>query len=149
MTADGQTIANMTNLAIKGIIAIQAMANMSEIVGQQGDAASYRVSISIFWNTVKSSFRSQSFVTANIGIWQSLALSPDQSHLLASYGDASTSSALMYNLFADLLLRTGVVSSAVRVFPSKTQKHDELTLLISSIKNRLSFIRMQWGLVSV
>ena len=46
-------------------------------------------------------------------MWQSLSLSPDETHLVMSYGDSSSSSVLMYNFFADLLLDTGVVPQIV------------------------------------
>ena len=56
----------------------------------------------------------QNYVEANIGTWQLLALSSDQSHFLFSYGNES-SSALMYNLFSDLLLGTNIVPQSVRI----------------------------------
>lgn len=46
--------------------------------------------------------------------WQELALSSDQTHFLSSYGEES-SSALMYNLFADLWLGTNLVAESVRM----------------------------------
>ena len=42
-SADGWTAANQTNLAIKGIIAIQAMSEMSTIVDQVTEAKNYSV----------------------------------------------------------------------------------------------------------
>ena len=43
-TADNQGNANMTNLAIKGIIAIRAMAEISSVLGKHDDAQSFAVS---------------------------------------------------------------------------------------------------------
>jgi hypothetical protein len=37
------TVSNQTNLAIKGIIAIEAMSKMSAVVKQAGDANKYSV----------------------------------------------------------------------------------------------------------
>jgi hypothetical protein len=37
------TVSNQTNLAIKGIIAIEAMSEMSSVVNQTGDANKYFV----------------------------------------------------------------------------------------------------------
>lgn len=54
----------------------------------------------------------QDYVSANINAWQSLALSIDQTHFLFSYGEES-SSALMYNLFSDLLLGMNLVPQSV------------------------------------
>lgn len=47
MTADAQTDANMTNLAIKGIIAIRAMAEISQYVREYDDSAKYMVRINL------------------------------------------------------------------------------------------------------
>jgi hypothetical protein len=43
ISADGLSANNQTNLAIKGIIAIKAMSNMSSIVNQTADADKYSV----------------------------------------------------------------------------------------------------------
>ena len=43
-SADGQTIANMTNLALKGIIGVKAMAEIARAVGETLDATQYDVS---------------------------------------------------------------------------------------------------------
>ena len=42
-SADGLSVSNQTNLAIKGIIAIEAMSKMSAVVSQSGDANKYSV----------------------------------------------------------------------------------------------------------
>lgn len=44
--------------------------------------------------------------------WHSLALSSDGSHFLGAYGDQE-SWALMYNIYADRLLGTGIVNQTV------------------------------------
>lgn len=41
--ANGQANNNMTNLAIKGLVGIQAMSEISRALGQDNDAASYAV----------------------------------------------------------------------------------------------------------
>jgi len=43
MSADGQQAANVTNLALKGIIGIRAMADMSNALGKSEDAKRYLV----------------------------------------------------------------------------------------------------------
>ncbi|KAH8997957.1 hypothetical protein EDB92DRAFT_2024888, partial [Lactarius akahatsu] len=95
-SADGLTINNQTNLAIKGIIAIKAMSKMSSVVKQTVDADKY--------SSIAARLYSQ---------WRSLALDSDQ-HLLAAYGQVG-SWTLGYNLFADVWLDTGVVESSVRL----------------------------------
>ncbi|KAJ8483511.1 hypothetical protein ONZ51_g4652 [Trametes cubensis] len=93
--ADGQGAANMTNLVIKGIIGVKAMAEISRALGQDLDAQQY-----------------DSHAAALVGSWQSLATSSDQQHILGTYGDQS-SWALMYNIYADLLLGTNIVSQTL------------------------------------
>ncbi|KAI0267463.1 hypothetical protein BC834DRAFT_842651 [Gloeopeniophorella convolvens] len=93
-SSDGLTVANQTNLAIKGIIALEAMSKMSAIVKESGDASKYSTTAANFYNE-----------------WKGLALDTDQ-HLLAVYGNAS-SWTLGYNLFADVWLGTNLVDSSV------------------------------------
>ncbi|KAI0762087.1 hypothetical protein BD413DRAFT_643854 [Trametes elegans] len=94
-SADVETTPNMTNLALKGIIGVKAMAEISRAMGKDSDARSY-----------------DSKATSLIGGWQSHALSSDQQHILGTYGDQQ-SWALMYNLYADRLLGTNVVDQAI------------------------------------
>lgn len=42
-TADGDSTGNLTNLAIKGIIAIKAMSQISAVIHQDTDAEHYSV----------------------------------------------------------------------------------------------------------
>ncbi|OBZ70559.1 hypothetical protein A0H81_09078 [Grifola frondosa] len=95
MTADNQGTANMTNLAIKGIIAVQAMSEISQAFGESAVAQMYSSRAAVLAST-----------------WQSLALSSDQQHLLEDYGNQQ-SSALMYNLYADRLLQLNLVNETV------------------------------------
>ncbi|KAI9067393.1 DUF1793-domain-containing protein [Trametes sanguinea] len=95
MTADDESNANMTNLAIKGIIGVKAMAEISRALGQDVDAQQY-----------------DSHASALAGSWQSLATSVDQKHILGFYGNQQ-SWALMYNIYADRLLGTDVVSQTL------------------------------------
>ncbi|KAH9892777.1 DUF1793-domain-containing protein [Cubamyces lactineus] len=93
--ADNEGASNMTNLAIKGIIGVKAMAEISRALGQDLDAQQY-----------------DSHAAALVGSWQSLATSSDQQHILGTYGDQN-SWALMYNIYADLLLGTNIVSQTL------------------------------------
>ncbi|KAJ7585364.1 hypothetical protein C8J56DRAFT_788320 [Mycena floridula] len=88
-TADGLSKPGMTNLAIKGIIAIRAMASISQAVGKSADVNHY--------SSTASSYASQ---------WKALAFS--SGHLVSTY-DASSSPALIYNLFADRLFKFGLI----------------------------------------
>ncbi|RPD75342.1 hypothetical protein L226DRAFT_534905 [Lentinus tigrinus ALCF2SS1-7] len=94
-SADGETKANMTNLALKGIISVKAMAEISRAVGKDSDAQEY-----------------DSHASALIGSWLSLAESSSQQHLLGVYGDQQ-SWALLYNIYADLLLGTNLIPQSI------------------------------------
>ncbi|KAH9026504.1 hypothetical protein EDB85DRAFT_2291888 [Lactarius pseudohatsudake] len=93
-SADGLSTDNQTGLAIKGIIAIKAMSQMSLSVNMATDFEKY------------SSTSSRLYAQ-----WKSLALTDDK-HLLEVYGDMKSSS-LGYDLFPDLWLNTSVVESSV------------------------------------
>ncbi|KAJ3893405.1 hypothetical protein GG344DRAFT_43434 [Lentinula edodes] len=83
ITADGLSNDNMTNLAIKGILAIRTMAEISHTFDNTDDYNNYL--------SIASSLVSQ---------WQNLAQS--SGHLTSTYG-ASSSWSLMYNLYPDKL----------------------------------------------
>ncbi|PBL00335.1 hypothetical protein ARMGADRAFT_915623 [Armillaria gallica] len=94
--ADGLDNANMTNLAIKSIIGIKAMSEISQALGRSQDAETYS-------STAKS----------YVDQWQIAAGSTG--HLLSTYGATANSSSwsLVYNLFADKLLGTELVDSSI------------------------------------
>ncbi|KAF8491808.1 hypothetical protein F5888DRAFT_1619585 [Russula emetica] len=93
-SADSLSVSNQTNLAIKGIIAIQAMSKMSLVVNQTADTKKY--------SNAAAGLYAQ---------WKSHALSSDQ-YLLAAYGQ-NNSWTLGYNLFADVWLGTNLVELSV------------------------------------
>ncbi|THH08873.1 hypothetical protein EW146_g8851 [Bondarzewia mesenterica] len=96
ISADLETSSNQTNLAIKGIIAIQAMSQLSSGLGQSSDAEHY--------SSIASEYANR---------WQSMALNTGgQPYMLLSYGDTS-SFTFGYNLFADRWLKTNIVNSTV------------------------------------
>ncbi|KAJ7044468.1 DUF1793-domain-containing protein [Mycena alexandri] len=88
-------LANQTNLAIKGIIGIKAMALIAEILGDDKKSSNY--------SSTAASYVSQ---------WQYLATSSDQSHLTLSYGNSS-SWGLSYNLYADKLLKLNLFPDTI------------------------------------
>ncbi|KAH9942417.1 uncharacterized protein BXZ73DRAFT_41258 [Epithele typhae] len=95
ITAEKEPGVNNSNLAIKGIIGVRAMAEISLAIGEHDDAEQYNTSATNLYNQ-----------------WLSLAVSSDKPHLLGTYNDESSSS-LMYNLFADRWLGTGLISQNV------------------------------------
>ncbi|KAF8883854.1 hypothetical protein BD779DRAFT_1443529 [Infundibulicybe gibba] len=91
VSSDGR---NNPNLAIKGIIAVRAMGEISQIVGQADDA---------------SRFKNQA--SAMLQNWRSQAILSN--HIISTYGQ-SASWGLAYNLFSDRLLGLGFLNQAVR-----------------------------------
>ncbi|TCD69631.1 hypothetical protein EIP91_006856 [Steccherinum ochraceum] len=94
ITPDLASTPNLSNLLIKGIIALQAMAKISYILNRRDDASSFSNS-------------SQTLLQ----LWQTSSVSSDGTHVLASFGDQNQSSwTLPYNLFADKLLQTNIIN---------------------------------------
>ncbi|KAF7378318.1 hypothetical protein MSAN_00257500 [Mycena sanguinolenta] len=100
-----QSHANLTNLALKGIIGIQAMAEVSQIMGQGADAQDYMAS-----------------ATSLMQSWVNLA--SISGHLRWTY-DESTSG-LMYNLLADKLLQLNLVPASVYTAESMTLSDNQV-----------------------
>jgi hypothetical protein len=90
-------LANQTNLALKGIIAIRAMSAIANLTDHPADATSY-------------SDTAASYITQ----WQDLGINRADSppHTTLSYNNAS-SHGLLYNLYADALLNTSLVPRSV------------------------------------
>ncbi|KAH8105922.1 DUF1793-domain-containing protein [Cristinia sonorae] len=89
------SLANQTNLAIKGIVGIKAMAQIASLVGDTARSANY--------SSIASSYVSQ---------WQKFATASTGKHLTLAYGN-DNSWGLSYNLFADKLLGTNVFPKSV------------------------------------
>ncbi|CAI7632619.1 hypothetical protein N7533_000851 [Penicillium manginii] len=91
------SLANQTNLALKGMIGIQAMAVIANETGHTSDAADY-------------SAIAHDYITK----WQELGINKNASppHTTLSYGD-SDSHGLLYNLFADAQLGLNLVPQSV------------------------------------
>ncbi|KAL0570895.1 hypothetical protein V5O48_011061 [Marasmius crinis-equi] len=103
MSADGQQVANITNLALKGIIGIRAMADISNALDEADDAKRYL--------DVSSSYAKQ---------WEALAGPSSVGHLTSTYGQTS-SGGMMYNLYADKWLETNLISKGV--YDAQTNYH--------------------------
>ncbi|KAF5378651.1 hypothetical protein D9757_009532 [Collybiopsis confluens] len=92
-SADGLSSTNQTNLAIKGILAIRTMAEISTTVGESDDAKKYGA-----------------LATSLVSQWQTLAGS--SGHLTSTY-TALSSWGLMYNLYYDKLFGFEFVSDNI------------------------------------
>ncbi|KLO10456.1 DUF1793-domain-containing protein [Schizopora paradoxa] len=94
-SSDGILSLNQTNLSLKGIIGIGAMAKISHFMGMESDASNY-----------------QSVAESYIGQWQNLSLSLNQTRLLTTF-QAEGSAGLIYNMYADKLLQTDLIPQSV------------------------------------
>ncbi|KAJ7162343.1 hypothetical protein C8R46DRAFT_903856, partial [Mycena filopes] len=88
-------LANQTNLAVKGIIGINAMSKIWATLGNTAKANSYKDTAA-------------SYMTS----WQKMGTSSDGTHLILQYG-VQANDVLAYNLAADTLLGTGIVPASV------------------------------------
>lgn len=89
------TLANQTDLAIKGITGIAAMSRIADLLGETKDAKKYA--------NISSSY---------IKLWQNYAISHDKSHTKLAY-QTDSSWGTLYNLLADRLLDLNLVPEAV------------------------------------
>ncbi|TQS36293.1 hypothetical protein Golomagni_03262 [Golovinomyces magnicellulatus] len=91
------SLANQTNLALKGIIGIQAMAKISELTGHAAEGANY--------STI-----AQDYITK----WQVYGIAHDATppHTTLAYGQNNTHG-LLYNLYADSLLKLNFVPRSI------------------------------------
>ncbi|KAJ5780444.1 hypothetical protein N7457_005604 [Penicillium paradoxum] len=91
------SLANQTNLALKGMIGIQAMSVIANLTGHDDDASKY-----------------SRIANRYISKWEDLAIAKDANppRTTLSYGDTA-SHGLLYNLFADVQLGLGLVPNSV------------------------------------
>ena len=90
-------LANQTNLALKGIIGIGAMAQIANLTGNTDDASNF--------TSTAQSYISQWYDLAN-------AAGANPPHTTLSYGNDTTYS-LLYNLYGDALLKLGLVKQEI------------------------------------
>lgn len=90
-------LANQTNLALKGIIAIQAMSAIANLTDHAADGSNF-----------------SQIATSYIAQWQDLGINYDDSppHTTLAYDNAS-SHGLLYNIYADALVQTDLVPRSV------------------------------------
>ncbi|KAI1372110.1 DUF1793-domain-containing protein [Hypoxylon crocopeplum] len=88
-------LANQTNLAIKGIVGLQAMSAISRIVGNLDDAANFADKATSYYEQ-----------------WKGFAIDPSGKHTLLAYQWRS-SWGLLYNIFYDKLLNMGLIEPEI------------------------------------
>ncbi|KAF1957920.1 DUF1793-domain-containing protein [Byssothecium circinans] len=88
-------LANQTNLGLKGMIGLEAMSQISKLLGEEEDAKTY--------TDIAHDYIDQ---------WQTLGLNIAEGHSILNYNNASTHG-LLYNLYNDRLLGTNLVPKSV------------------------------------
>ncbi|KAF2126519.1 glutaminase GtaA [Dothidotthia symphoricarpi CBS 119687] len=90
-------LVNQTNLALKGIIGLEAMSQMSKLIGEDADAQNY--------TTIAHDY---------ITKWEDLGINKadDPPHAMLNYNNASTHG-LLYNLYNDKLVNTDLVPQEI------------------------------------
>jgi len=107
-------LVNQTNLALKGIIGIGAMAEIARLTGNTQDAANF--------TAISKDY---------VATWQTLGISKGSpgllDHMTLSYGDLA-SHGLLYNLWCDLELGLGLVPKGIydmqsQFYPTQEMKY--------------------------
>ncbi|KAH6655328.1 hypothetical protein BKA67DRAFT_560316 [Truncatella angustata] len=116
-------LANQTNLALKGIVGIRAMADLSAIVGNDKDAKEYK--------RIADDYIKQ---------WEDFGISKDGTHAKLSYtwqGSWTT----LYNLYADALLCFHTSENKSPIRDSVSEAQDQARLVgDSSVTSKSTFI---------
>ncbi|KAI8959156.1 DUF1793-domain-containing protein [Daldinia sp. FL1419] len=118
-------LANQTNLAIKGIVGLQAMSSISRVVGNPSDAARFSDKAISYYDQ-----------------WETLAIDPSGKHTLLAYQWRS-SWGLLYNIYFDKLLNMGLVDPKVYEMQSAWYASVSQTFGVP-LDNRHHYTKSDW-----
>ncbi|KAI1773146.1 DUF1793-domain-containing protein [Hypoxylon cercidicola] len=118
-------LANQTNLAIKGIVGLQAMSAVARVVGNAGDAANFAAKAADFYDQ-----------------WEGYAIDPSGRHTLLAYQWRS-SWGLLYNVYFDKLLNMGLVKPALYDMQSAWYAQVSQTFGVP-LDNRHHYTKSDW-----
>ncbi|KAI1475884.1 DUF1793-domain-containing protein [Daldinia eschscholtzii] len=118
-------LANQTNLAIKGIVGLQAMSSISRVVGNPNDAAKFADKATSYYEQ-----------------WENLAIDPSGKHTLLAYQWRS-SWGLLYNIYYDKLLNMGLVNPKVYEMQSAWYASVSQTFGVP-LDNRHHYTKSDW-----
>jgi len=119
------TLANQTNLAIKGIIGLQAMAEMAKATGRAADEAQFR-------RTAGDYYRQ----------WERFAVDPSGTHTTLAY-EWRSSWGLLYNIYFDRALGLGVVRPDIYDMQSRWYPHVSQVFGVP-LDNRHHYTKSDW-----
>ncbi|KAI1385641.1 DUF1793-domain-containing protein [Hypoxylon trugodes] len=118
-------LANQTNLAIKGIVGLQAMSAIARVAGKPDDGAAFATKASSYYET-----------------WEKFAIDPSGKHTLLAYQWRS-SWGLLYNVYFDKLLNMGLVDPKVYDMQSKWYAMVSQTFGVP-LDNRHHYTKSDW-----
>ncbi|KAI9811087.1 MAG: hypothetical protein M1827_005669 [Pycnora praestabilis] len=120
-------LANQTNLAIKGIVGIQAMAAIANVVGATSDAQNF--------STTATDYLTQ---------WEYFAIDPSGHHTLLSY-EYRSSYGLLYNTFPDKLLSLNLIPA--RIYSMQSSFYPSISQIYGiPLDSRHSYTKSDWSL---
>lgn len=122
----GQLV-NQTNLAIKGIVGLQAMSLVAEVVGDTVSAANYSATAASYYEQ-----------------WTYFAIDPSERHTLLGY-EWRSSYGLLYNIFPDKLLDLGLIPQSL--YDMQSEWYPTVGQVFGvPLDNRHSFTKSDWEL---
>ena len=118
-------LVNQTNLAIKGIVGIQAMSAVARIAGAASDAANYSDTASAYFKQ-----------------WEYFGIDPSGRHTLLSY-EWRSSYGLLYNTFPDKLLNLGIIPPSL--YAMQSDWYPTISQVFGvPLDNRHSYTKSDW-----
>ncbi|KAI9669342.1 MAG: hypothetical protein M1831_000378 [Alyxoria varia] len=118
-------LANQSNLAIKGIVGLQAMSEISRLVGDDALADNY-------------SAYARDYYTR----WEYLAIDPSEQHTLLAYQWRS-SWGLLYNAYPDKLLQLGVIPQ--RLYDMQSAWYPKVSQIFGvPLDSRHAYTKSDW-----
>ena len=118
-------LANQTNLAIKGIVGIQAMAGVASVVADAASVQNYTVTASNYFST-----------------WEYYGIDPSHNHTLLGY-DWRSSWGLLYNTYPDKLLNLGLIPQSL--FEMQSNWYPQVSQVFGvPLDNRHSYTKSDW-----
>ncbi|KAI1412070.1 DUF1793-domain-containing protein [Hypoxylon sp. FL1857] len=118
-------LANQTNLAIKGIVGLQAMSAVARVAGKDDDAAKFADRATTFYDQ-----------------WEGLAIDPSGKHTVLAYQWRS-SWGLLYNVFFDKLLNMGLVNP--KVYEMQSAWYAQVSQIFGvPLDNRHHYTKSDW-----
>ena len=120
-------LTNQTNLAIKGIVGLQAMGQISTVVGNTTAAQNYTAYAQQYYDQ-----------------WQDFAIDPSERHTVLAYQFRS-SWGILYNVYPDKLLNLGIIPQSL--YDMQSRWYPEVSQIYGvPLDSRHSYTKSDWEL---